>query len=269
MTATKTRSDNTRWRTVALPTEHGGWSFISEPILLGLLLAPTWGGLTLGIAAFAAFLLRHPLKLYIKDIRAGRLVPRTLTAWRFVLLYGGVMVVATILMLLLMPSLVVLIPLGLSLPLIGVQLWHDIHNRGRSLIAELAGALATGALASSIALLDEWSFAIAIGLWLALAVKGLTAVLYVRSRLRLERNKPDSRFLTLSMHSIGILLLLLAASYALLPWTAPLAMVILSIRAGIGLSHLRKPRPAKVIGIQEMMYGFGFVGLMLLGYSFG
>lgn len=28
-------------RTVALPAEHGGWGFLFEPIVLGLLLAPT------------------------------------------------------------------------------------------------------------------------------------------------------------------------------------------------------------------------------------
>jgi hypothetical protein len=33
---------NIRWRAVALPTEHGSWSFVGEPILLGLLLAPGW-----------------------------------------------------------------------------------------------------------------------------------------------------------------------------------------------------------------------------------
>jgi len=267
VTTIKTRSSHVRWRTVALPTEHGGWGFISEPILLGLLLAPTWGGLALGIAAFAAFLLRHPLKLYIKDIRAGRRVPRTLAARRFVLIYSGVMIAAAMLMVLLMSSLIVLVPIGLSIPLIGMQFWRDIHNKGRSLTAELAGAIATGAFASSIVLIDEWTFALAMGLWLALAAKGVTAVLYVRSRLRLERDKPASRLLTISVHVSGVLLLLVATAYALLPWTAPLAMVILAIRAGIGLSSLRKARPAKVIGIQEMIYGSGFVLLVVLGYS--
>jgi hypothetical protein len=250
-----------------LPTEHGGWGFISEPILLGLLLAPTWGGFALGIVAFAAFLLRHPLKLYVKDVRAGRSVPRTLAARRFVLIYGGVMIAAAILMLFLMPSSIVLVPIGLSIPLIGLQLWQDVHNKGRSLTAELAGAIATGAFASSIVLIDEWTFALAMGLWLVLAAKGVTAVLYVRSRLRLERDKPASRLLTMSVHGGGVLLLFVAAAYALLPWTAPLAMVILAIRAGIGLSSLRKARPAKAIGIQEMIYGFCFVLLVALGYA--
>lgn len=269
MTTLKTRSAHVRWRTVALPTEHGGWGFISEPILLGLLLAPSLGGFALGVTAFAAFLLRHPLKLFLKDIRADRSVPRTLVARRFVQIYGGVMIVAAISVVLLMSSPFVLMPISISIPFIGVQLWYDVHNKGRSLTAELAGAVATGAFASSIVLLDEWTFAVAMGLWLALAIKGVTAVLYVRSRLRLERGKPASRLLAMIVHGVGILVLLVTASYALLPWTAPVAMVILAIRAGVGLSVLRKARPPKVIGIQEMIYGFGFVILVVLGYSVG
>jgi len=69
VTTSLNRPANVRWRSVALPTEHGGWAFISEPVLLGLLLAPSAGGLALGLAAFAAFLLRQPFKLYAKDIR--------------------------------------------------------------------------------------------------------------------------------------------------------------------------------------------------------
>ena len=263
---TKTRSGNTRWRTVALPTEHGGWGFVSEPILLGLLLAPTWGGLAFGIAAFAAFLLRHPLKLYVKDVRAQRSVPRTLAARRFVLIYSGVMIAAGLLVLWRMPSPAALISAGLATPLIGIQLWHDVRNQGRSLTAELAGGVATGAFASSIVLLGGWVFFTALGLWLVLAVKALTAVLYVRSRLRLERDKPAGRTLTLTMHGLGLVILLIAAVLAWLPWTAPVGMGVLTVRAAIGLSHWRKARPPKIIGFQEMGYGFGFVFLLAAGY---
>jgi hypothetical protein len=263
---TQTRSRNARWRAVALPTEHGGWGFISEPLALGLLLAPSWGGLALAVAAFAAFLLRHPLKLWVKDTRAGRRVPRTQAAQRFVLIYGGVMATAGIAMLLLMPSGVVWVPLGVAAPLMGLQLWHDVHNQGRSLPAELAGAVATGAFATGIVLFGGWDFLAAFGLWLALAVKGGTAVLYVRSRLRLERDKPASRPLTLAAHGAGVVILTLAAAYSLLPWTAPAAMGVLAARAGVGLSAWRTVRPPKAIGMQELGYGVGFVLLLALGY---
>ena len=39
------------WRVVALPDEHGGWGLTAEPVLLGLLVAPSWAGLAIGAAA--------------------------------------------------------------------------------------------------------------------------------------------------------------------------------------------------------------------------
>ncbi|MCC6614130.1 MAG: hypothetical protein IT320_11680 [Anaerolineae bacterium] len=53
---------------------------MSEPILLGLLLVPSWGGLALSFAAFDIFLLRQPPKNYLKDVRNKCRVPRTITA---------------------------------------------------------------------------------------------------------------------------------------------------------------------------------------------
>ncbi|GIW24085.1 MAG: hypothetical protein KatS3mg069_0352 [Meiothermus sp.] len=58
-------------KTVALPNEHGGWGFTLEPILLGLLVAPSWAGLGLGVFALAAFFTRHPLKLWLADLSAS------------------------------------------------------------------------------------------------------------------------------------------------------------------------------------------------------
>lgn len=266
MSTAKINAHHVRWQSVALPTEHGGWGFISEPVVLGLLLAPGLGGLALGIVAFAAFLLHQPLKIVLKDTRARRNVPRTGAAWRFVMIYGGTLIAAGIIALLVMPSWTVLFPLALSAPLIFVQLWQDSQNQGRSMLAEVAGAMATGAFASSIVMMRGWELIPALCLWLALALRGLTSVLYVRSRLRLERGKPAMRGPTLATHAAGLAILMGAASSMLLPWTAPAAMGILTTRAAIGLSSLRKPRSPKVVGMLEMVYGLGFALLVAIGY---
>ncbi|MCB0162365.1 MAG: YwiC-like family protein, partial [Caldilineaceae bacterium] len=60
-----------RWRSIALPTEHGGWGFLLEPLLLGRLVAPSAAGLLLLVATVAAFLLRQPLKIVLVDRRRG------------------------------------------------------------------------------------------------------------------------------------------------------------------------------------------------------
>lgn len=255
-----------RWQSVALPTEHGGWSFIGEPLLLGLLVAPSWGGFALAIAAMGVFLLRQPMKLFVKDVRSNRRVPRTVLALRFALIYGAITAVAGIVALLFLPSIVVALPMLLAMPLVAVQALYELRNQGRHVIAEIAGATATGAIASAIVMMQGWALLPALGLWLAVAVKGVTAVMYVRSRLRLERNAPAGVTLTITAHIVGLALLSLAAFYAFLPWTAPLAMLVLTARALHGLSPWRVSRPAKVIGVQEVIFGVVYVLLVALGY---
>jgi YwiC-like protein len=79
-----------RLRTVALPVEHGGWRISLEPVVLGLLVAPSATGLALGVATLGAFLARHPFKIVAGDRRRGRRFARTPAAERFTLLYGAV-----------------------------------------------------------------------------------------------------------------------------------------------------------------------------------
>ena len=75
-------ADLSTWRRVVLPTEHGGWAFLAEPMLLGLLLAPSWSGALLATAALAAFLSRQPLRTVLLDRRRGKRHPRTGVAER-------------------------------------------------------------------------------------------------------------------------------------------------------------------------------------------
>ena len=70
------------WRSVAIPTEHGGWGLTLEPALLGLMVAFSWSGVAIGVAATLAFLARTPLKLALVDRRRGRVLPRTRLASR-------------------------------------------------------------------------------------------------------------------------------------------------------------------------------------------
>lgn len=262
------QSHHRRWRTVVMPTEHGSWGFILEPILLGLLLAPGFASLMLSLAFFSAFLLRQPFKLYWKDKRAGRHVPRTDSAAYFGILFASIMLLTGALSLRWMSSSLFVLPLVLALPLLAIQLSYDLKDKSRNLVAELYGVLATGTFAASLVLIQGSALSLAFGIWLALAIKGVTAVLYVRARLRLEHNVPVNRWYSWGGHLFSVFVTLIAFVANLLPLTAILAMSLLTLRAGIGLSSLRKARPPKVIGIQEMIYGFSFVLLLAAGYWF-
>ncbi len=269
MEALQNRTPAVRWRSVALPTEHGGWAFVIEPLLLGLILAPSPGGLALTVAALAAFLLRQPLKLYVKDIRSQRIVPRTNAARRFVLIYGSVAAIAFLATLIITRSLNPLLPLIFALPLFLLQLTYDLRSQSRSATAEIAGTLATGAFASSIVMMQGWSLLPALGLWLVLSAKAVTAVLYVRARLRLEREKSAGVSLAIAAHVAAISLLIVTALVGLTRWTAPVAIGVLMVRAAVGLSSFRKSRPPKIIGMQEIAYGLLFLLIIALGYRLG
>src|SRR3954452_11843953 len=75
-------------RPLALPTEHGGWGFLLEPIALGLAVMPSWGGALIAIAFVCGFLTRQPLRLALQDAVRGKSYPRTRWCWTFALSYA-------------------------------------------------------------------------------------------------------------------------------------------------------------------------------------
>ena len=103
---------------------------LGEPLLLGLLVAPSWAGVGIGLAALFAFLTRHPLKLALADRPQGRRNARTIAAERFALLY------ATLALAALVPSARGAagwwLPLVLAAPLGLVQLTLDARHQGRA-----------------------------------------------------------------------------------------------------------------------------------------
>jgi hypothetical protein len=255
-----------RLRSIALPTEHGGWSFLLEPVLLALLVVPSVAGFWLMLATALAFLAHQPVKLTIKDWRNHRRVARTRWAERFALLYGlsagGAFLLAH-----LSSDTAFWLPLLLAAPLAIVQVIYDATSRSRELVPEITGALALGAVAPAAALIGGWSLIAALLLWLILALRTLTSILYVRARLRLEYGKPGQSGVAIGAHAAGIALLVGFAFDRLIPLLAPVAMIVLLLRAALGLSRYRKSAPAKVIGLREMGFGLLTVLLVAAGYT--
>jgi len=253
-----------RLKSLALPMEHGGWGFLIEPILLGLLIAPSWAGLALGISALGVFLLNQPAKIVIKDWQKGIYVPRTRWAVRFAALYAGTAL------------LMVLIALALSLhtfwlPLLAAspfalfQLYAASQNRGREMLPELVGAVALGATAAAIVLAGGGTSVSAFVGWFILSLRSMPSILYVRARLRLERGDGINRRQVIGIHGMALLVsvMLVLAGYA--PTLTIVAFVLLLFRAVRGLSAWRTAVPAKVIGIWEMIYGLCVVMLVAIG----
>ena len=256
------------WKSVALPVEHGGWGLLAEPIVLGLALAPSPAGLCLAGAAGACFLLRHPLRLVFMDRRKGARYPRTSLAERFAFGYSTVA-----LCLLALATVLASQPFWPALVVGGapalVALAYDLGGRSREALGEAAGGLALSASASAIALAGGVAAGPAFAAGALLALRGVTAVLYVRARLRLDRGIPSGKGSALVSHAAAV-----AASVALAragwgPWLGVVALGLLLLRAAWGLSSRRARVRPKVVGLQELAFGLLTLVLVAVGYGVG
>jgi len=243
-------------RAVAVPAEHGGWSLTFEPVLLGLLAAWSWPGLSLGLAAMLAFLARTPLKLVLVDRWRGRWLERTNVAARVAAVELFVLV-AFVAGAKLGTDEPFWWPLLAAAPLIAIELWFDMRSRGRRLLPELAGTVGIGSVAAAIALADGADTALALGLWVVVAARGAAAIPYVRTQVLRLRGAPYHLWHSDLAQALGVVAVTVAWAVDVVPLAAAFAIVTIAVfnvgavRAGV--------RPAKVIGLQQMVFGIGVV----------
>lgn len=241
-------------RPLALPAEHGGWGFLLEPIVLALLVAPSWSGVLLGIAALFAFLARHPLKLALQDAVRGKSHPRTPHCWRLAANYlfcATLSLIAAVMM----SRADLLIPFALAAPLGLTQLLFDARNRSRELVPELSGAAAMSSVAAAIAIAGSLELWPAFGLAGIVVARSLPAILYVRAMLHRT--------------PAGLVILIHATAPALVAlYAAPLAVVAMMILLARAVWGLARPAPpAKTIGWREIVFGAVTVALVATGYA--
>ncbi len=261
-----TRNRNLLIKSVALPSEHGGWGFLLEPILLGLLVAASWAGALLSLAALGVFLLHQPLKIAVKDRLKGRRPPRTVWAERFAFGYGLLALIPMLVLLASAPA-DFLLPIILAIPFAAAQLYYDARNQSRQLIPEISGAAALAMIAPAIAVLGGWTLMAALPLWGVLAIRAVTSILYVRARLKLEHGKAISPMPVWVAHGVALAGIIVLGVLRVLPYMTIAAFVVLMGRAWVGLSVHRQPREAKIIGFQEMGYGLITVVCVAVGYG--
>jgi len=241
-------------RPLALPSEHGGWGILLEPVAIGLLVAGSWSGALIGTAAVFAFLARHPLKLALQDAVRGRSYPRTrycrLLAFSYLVVgaiaLGGAVAIVGVR---------ILIPFALAAPLALVQVVYDARNRSRELFPELSGAAAMSSVAAVIAMAGGMAIAPALGLAGIVVAHSLPSIVLVRALLRGGPSWP-----AIAVHVIAVI--------AVTPFAPPLAtvaMIVLFLRAIWSLTH--GAVPANTIGWREIVFGAITVTLVAAGYA--
>ncbi len=244
------------WRAVALPTEHGGWGLTLEPALLGLLVAPSAAGLALSVAALVAFLVRTPLKIVLVDRFRRRWLPRSRRAAQLASLEAAVLFVLA-LAAWRWAGWSWLAPVAVAVPLIAVELAYDMRSRSRRLVPELAGTVGIAATAAAVAHAGGEPAALAVGLWLVLAGRGVASIPFVRVQIDRLRHGRASIVRSDAAQALGVAV---AVAAVLLDDRLLVGAAAVAIVAASHLVFVRRPPvPAKVLGLRQMFIGLAVV----------
>ncbi len=245
------------WRAVAIPSEHGGWGLTLEPIVLGLLVAFSWAGVAIGIAALLGFLMRTPLKLALIDVRRGRSLARTQLA--------TMIVVGELAVLLLLAVVAVdaagwrwLVPVAVAMPLVAIELWFDIRSRSRRLVPELCGAVGISAVAASIILAGDEPARLAAAASSILAGRAIASIPFVRVQIARLRHGDAALAQSDVFQVLGGAVALASAAVDDRVLLGSLAVVALAVGQAMWTRRGPVP-PAKVVGLRQMAFGFAVV----------
>ena len=249
-------------RAVALPAEHGGWGLTAEPVLLGLLVAPSVAGLCIGLAAMGAFVARTPLKVLLVDRTRQRNSGRAPTARR-------VLAVESVVLAALAAAAVALAdgpfwwPLLVAGPLVIVELWFDMRSRSRRLAPELAGSVGISSVAAMVARAGRADGRLAVALWMVLAARAVTAIPYVRAQVaRLHRRAVDpAAAVRADAGAVGLAVTAVVFEPAVAAGAASVLVIVVVQRV---MARGEVPA-AKVLGLREMVLGLLVVAVTAAG----
>jgi hypothetical protein len=243
-------------RPLAIPNEHGAWSFVLEPLVLALLIAPSKGGVALTIAIVAAFFLRHPLRLLTRDLMSRKRYPRTAACATLAGVYGAASLVFLGLAIA-ASSLLIALPLLLAVPFLALQFLHDVRNQGREFVAETCGAIAAAAGGAACVLASPTAGArIALVVAVLALTRSLPSILYVRALLRKSSVVPG-----LIAHALSCVLI--AALVARLGFSPLLIAVPLLLLARCVAAQSRPSLTARRLGLEDL--GWGVVVTLVSG----
>lgn len=261
-----TPSSRSVWRTVALPTEHGGWGLTLEPALLGVLVAPSWAGVAIALAAFLAFLARTPLKVVLVDRHRHRQLERTRAA---AVVAGAELTVIAVLVVaaLVLAGAAWMIPLAFALPLFVVELWFDARSRSRRLLPELCGAIGIAAVVSAIVLADGRSATLAVALWTILAARAIASVTFARGQVLRLRHGASSTVTSDVAQAVGLAIAIVAGLVDATVWLGAVCVLAVIV---VQFAWSRGPaRAAMVVGIWQMVFGLVVVAGTAVGVTIG
>lgn len=243
-----------RWWNMIRPREHGSWSLAFEPVVFGLIAAPSAGGACLAVAVVAAFFARRPLRLVFRAEdaaeRAAAVGPLVAlgalaaVAFSGAVWWGG------------------LGWLGWLLPTAAmgaVFLYFDLHSAGREGVAEVAGAGAFACVPAAMAGAAGWEFAAAGALAVVMLGRAVPTVLTVRACLRAAKTGQRQPGAALVTSVVAIVAGVALMRSGLAPAAAAGLLALLALRTGALLVWPRPMWRARTLGMIETALGIAFV----------
>lgn len=243
-----------QWQRVALPAEHGGWSLVLEPIVLGLLAAFSWPGVLLGLGAFLAYLAFQPLRIIWRGVIQGQAGESQRMARRWAVFYGFAGLLSSLLGLLSagwQPLWVLLSATPLAL----IYLRHDMAKPSRTWQAETSGVLAFASVAAGIALAGGLDLPTSLTLWALMAARGVPAVAYIRARIQLDKGRQAAPWKVILLHLVALVAVWPLVLEGWLPGLALAALGLMLLRAVLGLSKWRWEGSTRTVGFMEIAFG--------------
>jgi hypothetical protein len=250
---------------IVLPTEHGSWSFLFEPIVVGLAVAFSAAAPWIALMAVGAFFARQPLKT---AFLAKRNKGVSSAAMKFAAIFGAAAAVGAA-GAALTDGPWVFYPFAVAAPLAIQQIFLDLSTRGRSLLAEITGAVAISSTIAAMALAGGLGWPAAVGLWSVFVCRFIPSILYVRDRLNLEKGKPFDRVGAIGSHVISLAVVVGLAVFGFASWLTVGVFAFLAARCIYGLSEYRVKMRAMQIGVWEVIYGAVTVISIICGYYVG
>ena len=250
---------------IILPTEHGSWSFLFEPIVAGFALAFSAAAPWIALIAIGAFFARQPLKTAFVARKNKDLSKR---AAKFLLIFGGLAAAGAVGAALTADAWV-FYPFAVAAPLAIQQAVLDLSKRSRNLLAELTGAVAISSSVAAITLAGGLGWPAAVALWAIFVARFIPSILYVRNRLLLEKGKEYDRVQPIASHMISLVVVVGLAVIGFASWLTVGMFAFLAVRCVHGMSAYRIKMKAMKIGVWEVIYGTLTVVSIIAGYYVG
>lgn len=263
---------------IIFPSEHGSWSMLLVPFLIGAGVglfaaspAPGAGAAVLlcFLAVMSVFLARQPVALWDR-IRRGRGRRAHLPAaifWAAVLLANGAAAGTGLLALGRWPVLWLALPaLGVLALTLALTALRGPRQLGVELIGVTGLALAApAAYVSATARLDALAWLV----WALSALHSVISVLYVRLRIDEQHQRATRRqaVWVVAAHALSVAGLAAAAAAGWLPWPVALPVGLLLVRALVAARRRPRIDDVKRFGFTEMGLGLAFALVVVVAFA--